>query len=202
MSSDTDCPLLSSALLVRLKEAWRTAGAGIADALIPPLSSSEINDILAGTGLVLPPEATLWWKTLNVSAQEQQRDLVAGWDFLRLDEALGDARERAAAEQRAIQRAGRSGAPYFWESSWLPFAWSDNGTLLAVDCGPGAGARSPVFFVNFEGLLPARTCSIGEAVSWWIDGFDSGAYYVDEESGWLRGRIELLPPDRVGTNIL
>ncbi len=201
MGAETDCPLLSSALLERLIETWRTAGAGIADALIPPLSSSEIDDLLAGTGLVLPPEAKLWWETVNVSAQEQQRQIIAGRDFLRLDEALESARDRAKEEQRAIAEGGSSGAPYLWVPTWLPFVWGD-GRLLAVDCRPGAGAASPVFFDGDEEITSARTCSMGEAVSWWIDGFNSGGYYLHEESGRLGIRFDSLPPDRVSTNIL
>ncbi len=201
MRADADCPLLSSALLERLQATWRAAGAGIIDALIPPLSSSEIEVLLAGTGLVLPPEAKLWWGTLNVSAQERRRQLVAGWDFLRLDEALEDARDRAEIERATVDLDEDSGAPYFWVSTWLPFAWFD-GRLLAIDCGPRAGDSSPVFYAGDEQVTTAMTCSIGEAVSWWIDGFTSGAYFLHGGTGRLMRRFEMLPPDRASTNVM
>src|SRR4051812_33459285 len=90
--------LLDGDLLSQLEERWRSQGAAIADRLRPGLSSIEIDEVTAGSGLTLPTEAKTWWGWHDGAADlaSGAGQLGPGFFFLPLSAALDERQDQLA----------------------------------------------------------------------------------------------------------
>jgi len=106
-------------------------------------------------------------------------------------------REQAAAITRD---RGNSAGDSLWRSTWLPVAAQAHGGLCVVDCADPGATASPVNYVEWPGGDdaddPPRAQSLGEVVSWWIEAFDDGSFFLDPTLGGLNVHDERLGRER------
>ncbi len=204
-----DAPVLTPGLLAALRECWQRVHAPIAAVVKPGIDEAEIDRLTAPLGLTLPVEARVWWRELDVrlpdrAAGEDAHMTGAGWSFMRLDDAVRDA---IRLREMAAQVAASPGCPpgeTTWADGWIPICWIDHGRLF-IDCADPTAPVSPVRYVQWVAMpeWPPATRSIGELVSWWIEAFDTGGYYLDATANppMLCDKDDRLDRRRRGTGV-
>ncbi len=87
----------------------------------------------------------------------------------------------------------------WWDRNWFPITVAANGRVVACDCGVHGDQTTPIRSIKWgddQEWHMVRARSFGEMVTWWIEGFDAGAYrYEPAEHAWDY-RSELIRADR------
>lgn len=130
----------------RLRSAWQTHRAPIADHLAPGLTETELETIEASAGLVLPAELRRWWgwhdgvqRRIAGTSLGPESLLGAGpWELLSLAEAL---RYRDLMVQ--LTEEFEEDDEVRWLPEWLPVVHFD-GSYLFATCGAPRAERSEV----------------------------------------------------------
>ena len=196
---------LSSELLNRLEQTWVEQHAPLASHLRPGLTDTQMDDITAPLGVLLPPEARLWWGWHDgVDAPGPYRLWAtgAGQYLLSLQESVAE-----ALFQRSLQDAltdPNSTAPTvdLWRLTRVPAIDSMSGSLIAIDTAD-RGPLSPVYWKDRDGnsSRPPVVPSLGTMISWWIDALEDGLGY-DRTTGQWRSEFDGVPDDRARTHVL
>lgn len=206
--STTAAPLLTVDLLEELSVRWMLQRAPIVEYLRPGLADATMDELCAPLGLVVPAAARVWWgwhDGAEIDGRRQATEMVGtGWRYAPLSLALDRTRS-----QRHITRA--TGAQTLdpdelWPSEWLVLSEGPHAGLIAVDGRASNDAATPVYSLDHgEKLSDARqprARTLGEMVSWWIEGMDDGAVNFDAASGRWNYLYERLDPRRERTRLI
>ncbi|HWS34033.1 MAG TPA: SMI1/KNR4 family protein [Actinoplanes sp.] len=170
----------------RLRAAWRSQGAPVADHLNPGLDDAALDDAETSSGLLLPVEMRRWWgwhdgvrrRVAGTALGPESRVGAGSWDLLSLDEAL---RHRALMIQ--LTEEFEEEDEVFWRREWLPVVYYD-GSYLFVTCGE---PRTDHGEVRRWTRIPddpdtVRAASWSEAVTVFADLLESGGHTYDPET--------------------
>jgi hypothetical protein len=185
-------------LLEDLAGRWRSFGAPVAESLRPGLADDEVDALTAPLERSLPPEARTWWAWHDgASGLSREFEPWPGTWLVPLERAVENSRWEW---REASGLAGEEHAKeLLWRPTWLPLLTTGIGDHITVDCAE-SDVVSPVYYAERESgvaKFEARAPSIGTMVSWWIEGFDSGACrWSQAERRWELDSDRLNPDSR------
>lgn len=157
--------LLSLDQLSRFESALRAAGAPVVDALLPGLSSDEVQAAFAELDDVhLPDELLTWWSWHGgVDRNRDPQALLGSTHILRSPSEVAT----SYGELRDVRPAG-----------WLAWTGSYNPTLYADASSPGRQAAE--IYAQGKGEDPSHAASsVGEMVERWIGFLEAGVWWFD-----------------------
>lgn len=177
----------------QLERAWDSLDAPILGMLRPGLSDSQIDELMAPTGLVLPDELRWWWQwhdgaEARLPDADEEREIgPGGWLHLSLREAVElydfhDGAYREYAGYGDMQLANIT-----WRPGLFPLCQGVGGArdVLAVATLVEAHGPAPVMLRTFTGVeSDCGAETVGELVGMWIELLESSRYLV--EDGWFQ----------------
>jgi cell wall assembly regulator SMI1 len=202
-----EAPFLGSALLDALDERWRRYCPALLARLSPGLTGQEIEGATRPLGVRLPLEARLWWQWHDGVPAERVRfaneRVCAGPGFAYLP--LREAIERYDMMRELAERLASDAVPEgwsadtWWDPNWFPITVAGNGRVVACDCSVPDGQITPIRSIKWgvdDDWQIVRARSFGEMVTWWLEGFDAGAYRYDTTEHDWDYRGDLLDTER------
>lgn len=160
-------------------------GAPVAEGLRPGLTEEEIDALTAPLGLRLPADARELFAWHDGGPLPVDRDLSIGPPNILLplsDQVANCWKERDFAE--GLVRDGTlESAEDEWGPSWFPvLSGSVSRSLIVVDCDVEEGSAAPIGHLFKEvHHRPSPDLTFSDVVRFWVDCFDSGAYFWSAE---------------------
>jgi cell wall assembly regulator SMI1 len=183
--------------LNRLKTAWRSQGAPIADNLAPGLSAAEIDAYEAEHGLVLPAELRQWWGwhdgAVTGKASGGPSAVGAGpWTLMSLAEALDERSFQLDMNDRPFDPDDWDGE---WSPSFLPVVTVGNAWLFA-DLSASDGDRAPIHLWGHapDNIFTVAAPNWADVVTTWTRSIEAGVFTWSRAEGrWVRAGT--VPPE-------
>jgi hypothetical protein len=203
---------LTETQLDQLAERWAAQGAPVAERLRPGIRDSELDDITAAIGLIVPGEARTWWgwrdgaELIPVDRQSPPRLLRqhemngARWSILSLDEAVAE----AVARRNLAMEVDPQEPEDLWNWDLLPLAVGIGGDVMAVDASERLQPTTRVCWTDPEegaGHPTDADPTLGQLVTWWIEAIDNGGYSYDNTDEIWRTDPSHLPAGLLATSL-
>lgn len=137
------------ALLDRLEGFWRDQHHPLAGSVRPGLTAERIEELMAPTGLTLPPELVTWWSWHDGSqpARRLYDDFVFGQPFFSLERAVETYQWWMTPENQPASLDSVL-ADYWWRPSWFPISMDQAGVPFVDTATVTAGGTVPVRYID------------------------------------------------------
>jgi len=177
--------LLDNDLLDEFEAVLKARRIGIFEAWAPGLTDDDIDEIIAGSDLLLPEEVRVWWRRHNGRRQEIRRPgtwaLVPGREPLSLQDVVRSYKDIGADDQR------------------LPIV--HNRPQILVECRHAGDVPAPVYWDRYDDFVRPELAapSLGDLLLVWISYIERGVYAANPEGGWAADQplLDEPPPDVV-----
>ena len=182
-------------LIARLNRATASAMAevGCSDAFAEGASAQALTQLEQDLNVVLPEDFKQWYLAHNGDAAEQPFYVLAGHDWLSVDEmreewqALSEACKEYDLADEGFTDNDDGVRPVMWSQRWLPFA-EDNGYYLLLDLDPApTGTYGQILQLSGDGdPVSIQAASIRQWLDDYVTGLEQGLWVFSED---YRGMI-------------
>ncbi len=160
------------------------------------LADPEIDRLLAGPGLELPPEVRAWYRRHDGARPVSRVHapwLIGHWLPLPLDEALAERERRHAMALEDLQGEPDQDLDDVWGAGWLPLFRTGNGVILVVDCmARTPGASRELLRMSRIAPDPDRVPSLEALFAFFVHALATQAWSWDHaQQRWLLDRTAL-----------
>ena len=182
-------------LITRLNRATAAAMAEVAcsDVFAEGASAQALTQLEQDLNVVLPEDFKQWYLAHNGDAAEQPFYVLAGHDWLNVDE-MRDAWQELCEACQGYDLADEGFTdnddgvrPVMWSQRWLPFA-EDNGYYLLLDLDPApTGTYGQILVLSGDGdPVSLQAASIRQWLEEYVTGLEQGMWVFSED---YRGMI-------------
>ena len=182
-------------LIARLNRATASAMAAVecSDAFAEGASAQALAQLEQDLNVVLPEDFKQWYLAHNGDATEQQFYVLAGHDWLNVEEmhtawqALCEACQGYDLADEGFTDNDDGVRPVMWSRRWLPFA-EDNGYYLLLDLDPApTGTYGQILVLSGDGdPVSLQAASIRQWLEEYVTGLEQGLWVFSED---YRGMI-------------
>jgi cell wall assembly regulator SMI1 len=188
-------PTLNQDLLDDLERGWRDQNAPILQKLRPGLTDDAMDAATEEVGVSLSAEARVWWRWHDGVSDYLTTYAIGGTHLLYYSLAKAIEQYRFQRELAAEVTTDWEGvtAHDWWHPGWLPWIQNAGGGVFACDCSLPLGAPSPIRHIDHKRRTDFQTPvarSLGEAVTWWTEALESGAWVFDHGRGVWAGDLD------------